>query len=89
MTTSKLSKFALRWLAPAFGILLAAHGAENVPIDRTMRDFKTPQDFEWKSRPNSASQTVALFGDPAKPGLYIQTPETRPRRLEPAPLPLQ
>ena len=44
MTTSKL-------LAPIFGILLAAHGAENVPIDRTMRDFKTPQDFEWKSRP--------------------------------------
>jgi redox-sensitive bicupin YhaK (pirin superfamily) len=37
-----------------------------------MRDFKTPQDFEWKSRPGSASQTAALFGDPAKPGLYIQ-----------------
>ena len=64
MTTSKL-------LAPIFGILLAAHAAD-VPIDRTMRDFKTPQDFDWKSRPNSASQTVALFGDPAKPGMYIQ-----------------
>ena len=65
MTASKL-------LVPIFGILLTAHGAENVPIDRTMRDFKTPQDFDWKSRPNSASQTVALFGDPAKPGMYIQ-----------------
>ena len=71
MTTSKL-----RWLIPACGILaltaLSNYGAETAPIDRTMRDFKTPQDFEWKSRPGSASQTVALFGDPAKPGLYIQ-----------------
>ena len=65
MTISKL-------LAPIFGILLTAHGAENVAIDRTMRDFKTPQDFDWQSRPNSSSQTAALFGDPAKPGLYIQ-----------------
>ena len=52
--------------------LLAAYGAENVPIDRTMRDFKMPQEFEWKSRPGSTSQTAALFGDPTKPGLYIQ-----------------
>jgi hypothetical protein len=52
--------------------LLAAYGAENVTIDRTMRDFKTPQEFEWKTRPGSTSQTAALFGDPAKPGLYIQ-----------------
>jgi hypothetical protein len=51
---------------------LAAYGAENVTIDRAMRDFKMPQEFEWKSRPNSASQTAALFGDPTKPGLYIQ-----------------
>lgn len=72
MTISKLRRFALRWLAPAFGILLTAYAAENVPIDRAMRDFKTPQDFDWKSRPNSASQTAALFGDPAKPGMYIQ-----------------
>ena len=69
MITSKL-----RWLAPACGILTLTvlYGAETAPIDRTMRDFKTPQDFEWKSRAGSASQTVALFGDPAKPGLYIQ-----------------
>ncbi len=71
MTTSKL-----RWLIPACGILaltvFSNHAAETAPIDRSMRDFKTPQDFDWKSRPGSASQTVALFGDPAKPGLYIQ-----------------
>jgi hypothetical protein len=71
MITSKL-----RWLVPACGILaltvFSNYGAETVPIDRSMRDFKLPQDFEWKSRPGSASQTAALFGDPAKPGLYIQ-----------------
>jgi hypothetical protein len=71
MTTSKL-----RWLALACAIptltVFSNYGAETVPIDRTMRDFKTPQDFDWKSRPGSASQTAALFGDPAKPGLYIQ-----------------
>ena len=69
--TSKLGRFSLRWLAPAFGILalsvlpdlfvktnknagpndaelrnlLAAYAADNVTIDRTMRDFKMPQDF--------------------------------------------
>lgn len=52
--------------------LLAAYGAEAVALDRTMRDFKTPEQFEWKARPASASQTVALFGDSTKPGLYIQ-----------------
>ena len=57
--------------------LLAAYGAENVTIDRTMRDFKMPQEFEWKGRPGSTSQTAALFGDPAKPGLYIAIPNGR------------
>src|SRR5437016_13589721 len=98
VTTSKLGRFGLRWLAPAFGILaltvlsdwlvktnkntgpndaelrnlLAAYGAENVTIDRTMRDFKMPQEFEWKARPGSASQTAPPFGDPAQRGLYSQ-----------------
>ena len=71
--TSKLGRFSLRWLAPAFGILamtvlsdraaktnkntgpndaeprnlLTAFAAENVTIDRTIRDFKMPQEFEY------------------------------------------
>jgi hypothetical protein len=51
---------------------LAIYGADAVSIDRNARDFKRPDQFEWKSRPGSASQTVALFGDPSKPGLYAQ-----------------
>jgi hypothetical protein len=52
--------------------LLAMYGAETVAIDLNARDFKRPDQFEWKPRPGSASQTVALFGDPSKPGLYAQ-----------------
>jgi hypothetical protein len=52
--------------------LMAVYGADAVAIDRNARDFKMPDQFEWKPRPNSTSQTVALFGDPAKPGLYAQ-----------------
>ena len=52
--------------------LMALYGADAVTIDRSMRDFKLPAEFEWKGRPNSASQTATLFGDPSKPGLYVQ-----------------
>ena len=52
--------------------VMAIYGADAVSIDRNARDFKMPDQFEWKPRPNSTSQTVALFGDPAKPGLYAQ-----------------
>ena len=102
--TSKLGRFSLRWLAPAFGILalsvlpdlfvktnknagpndaelrnlLAAYAADNVTIDRTMRDFKMPQDFEWKTRPGSASKTATLFGDPSKAGLYVEVTKRGP-----------
>src|SRR6266849_7945851 len=51
---------------------MTLYGADAVTIDRNARDFKLPAQFEWKGRPGSASQTAALFGDPAKPGLYIQ-----------------
>jgi hypothetical protein len=52
--------------------LLAAYGADAVMIDRNARDFKLPEQIEWKSRPGSSSQTAVLFGDPSKPGLYGQ-----------------
>jgi hypothetical protein len=52
--------------------LLAAYGAEAVTIDRSMRDFKTPDQIEWKDRPGSTTKTANVFGDPTKPGLYVQ-----------------
>jgi hypothetical protein len=52
--------------------LMAVYGADVVSIDRNARDFKVPDQVDWKSRPGSASQTAVLFGDPSKPGLYVQ-----------------
>ncbi len=76
MTKSTLSRLGLRWFAPACGILalfaFSNYGAETVTLDRTIRDYKTPQEFEWKSAPGSASATATIFGDPSKPGLYMQ-----------------
>lgn len=52
--------------------LMALFGADAVTIDRNARDFKLPDQIEWKGRPGTASQTAILFGDPSKPGLYVQ-----------------
>lgn len=52
--------------------LLAAYGADAVTIDRNARDFKLPDQIEWKGRPGSGLQSATLFGDTSKPGLYVQ-----------------
>jgi hypothetical protein len=52
--------------------LMAVYGADLVGIDRNARDFKLPDQFEWKPRAGNNGQTAALFGDPSKPGLYAQ-----------------
>ena len=87
MMMSKLGRLARRGPALALGILalaaflgphaktnnaLAVFGADAVTIDRNAREFKLPDQIEWKGRPGSASQTAVLFGDPSKPGLYVQ-----------------
>ena len=59
-------------IPPAVRSLMAVYGADAVTIDRNARDFKLPDQADWKSRPGSASQTAVLFGDPSKPGLYVQ-----------------
>jgi hypothetical protein len=59
-------------IPPDAGNLMAVYGADAVTIDRNARDFKLPDQIEWKGRPGSASQTAILFGDPSKPGLYVQ-----------------
>ncbi len=59
-------------IAPDARSLMAALGADAVTLDRNARDYKLPDQIEWKGRPGSASQTAILFGDPSKPGLYVQ-----------------
>ena len=53
------------------GVMVLA-GAEPASIDRAARDFRTPDQIEWKGRPGSANQTATLFGDASEPGLHVQ-----------------
>jgi hypothetical protein len=51
---------------------MALYGAEAATIDRTARDYRLPDQFEWKDGPGNNSKTAALFGDPSKAGLFVQ-----------------
>ena len=59
-------------LTPDLRSLMAVYGADAVTVDRNARDFRLPDQADWKGRPGSASQTAVLFGDPTKPGVYVQ-----------------
>jgi hypothetical protein len=52
--------------------VMAAYGADVVTIDRSARDFKLPDQIDWKGRPGSANQSATLFGDPSKSGFIVQ-----------------
>ena len=52
--------------------LMALYSADAVSIDRNARDFILPDQIEWKGRPGSVTQAAVVFGDPTKPGLYVQ-----------------
>lgn len=52
--------------------VMAAYGADAVTIDRNARDFRLPDQIEWKGRPGSANQSATVFGDPSKPGFVVQ-----------------
>jgi hypothetical protein len=69
---SAKTKKQVRLIPPDVLNLMAAYGADTVTINRNARDFKLPDQIEWKSRPGSANQSAILFGDPSKPGLYVQ-----------------
>ena len=63
---------------PHVGNVMALYGADSVTIDRNARDFKLPDQFEWKNRPGSATKTATLFGDPSKAGLYVEVTKRGP-----------
>ena len=53
--------------------VMAAYGADTVTLDRAARDFKFPDEIPWRGRGGpGGSQSAILFGDPSKPGLYVQ-----------------
>lgn len=53
------------------GVMLLS-GADAVTIDRAARDFRMPDQIEWRGRAGSANQTATLFGDASNAGLYVQ-----------------
>lgn len=58
--------------------MMAVYGADVVTIDRNARDFKLPDQFEWKGPETGAGKTAALFGDPSKAGMYVQITKRGP-----------
>jgi hypothetical protein len=52
--------------------MTAASAAEVVTFDRAVRDFKLPDQIPWSKPSASGTQSANLFGDPSKPGLYVQ-----------------
>jgi len=62
---------------PQIGSLMAVYAAEAANIDRNARDFRLPDQFVWKDN-GSGSKTASLFGDPSKPGLYVQVTKRDP-----------
>ena len=59
-------------LPPDVMNVFAAYGADAATIDRNARDYKLADQIDWKGRPASGNQSAILFGDPSKPGLYVQ-----------------
>jgi hypothetical protein len=52
--------------------VMAAYGADVVTIDRSARDFKLPDQIDWKGRSGSANQSATVFGGPSKSGFIVQ-----------------
>jgi hypothetical protein len=52
--------------------MAAASAAELDTINRAARDFKLPEQIPWSKRAGNGAQTAILFGDPSKPGIYVQ-----------------
>ena len=58
--------------AAAFAAMIAATPGYTADIDRKVADFKTPADIQWRRNPAGTNESAVLFGDPSKPGPYVQ-----------------
>jgi hypothetical protein len=57
---------------------MAVYGADAQTIDRNARDFRLPDQLQWTERPGSTDKTATLFGDPSKPGMFVQVTKRGP-----------
>jgi len=60
------------------GNVMVLYGADIVTIDRSARDYRLPDQFKWNGSPGADNQTSLLYGDPSKPGLYVQITKRGP-----------
>jgi hypothetical protein len=72
-----MENFRKRWPFWLLGIVIAmtlAIGSDNAAavLDPNAEVVLLPQDMKWSGSPTQGAQVVTLYGDPDKPGLYIQ-----------------
>ncbi|HWE51297.1 MAG TPA: cupin domain-containing protein [Bryobacteraceae bacterium] len=73
MNLSGPCRLALRVSVVALGFWSygSLPAAEEVTLDRAARDYKLPDQIQWRGK-EDGPKTATLFGDPSKPGLYVQ-----------------
>jgi hypothetical protein len=52
-------------------LLMASTSAFAGDIDRSIADFKTPDQIKWVRNAAGTNEQAVLFGDPARPGPYV------------------
>jgi quercetin dioxygenase-like cupin family protein len=79
--TNRLGRCGLKLaiVGAAFGLMTASHAVE---LDAKAVVFKTPDQFKWRDPTDQAAtnQTI-LYGDPTKPGLYININKFKTNRF--------
>ena len=58
-------------VAVLLATLLAAPVVDAADIDRTIADFKTPEEIKWVRNAPGTNEQAILFGDPTKEGPYV------------------
>ena len=58
-------------VAVLLATLLAAPVVDAADIDRTIADFKTPEEIKWVRNAAGTNEQAILFGDPTKEGPYV------------------
>jgi hypothetical protein len=55
----------------ALATMVAATPCYPAELDRTVADFKTPADIQWRRNAAGTNEGAILHGDPSKPGPYV------------------
>jgi hypothetical protein len=77
--------FRIRWQYVVVMLLIAVFlslGSDMAAnIDPSAVIVKLPANIQWTGSATSPNQTAVLFGDPSKPGLYVQLNKWHPHNM--------